>query len=194
MRKMLRYFLMLVMAVCLYVPGVSPAEAAGMIVLPTIYNVDYPEVESTFYDNVVDCFKQQDKYEYIENDAVQAAIDKKTVKGKLPTKEVLVAIAEEANADLVMCMQLDKLSYEPMPIVTKDAMYLMELKGLTVSYDRETNKFKKQKLYIEDELDHGYYVRQNVPLRYWARTVQREMHRVMGNKKFNVQKQTIQKF
>lgn len=194
MRKMLRYFLMLVMAVCLYVPGVSSVEAAGMIVLPTIYNVDYPEVESTFYDNVVDCFKQQDKYEYIENDAVQAIIDKHVTKGQLPTQAALIAIAEEANADLVMCMQLDKLSYEPMPIVTKDAMYLMELKGLTVSYDRQTNKFKKQKLYIEDELDHGYYVRQNVPLRYWARTVQREMHRVMGNKKFNVQKQTIQKF
>lgn len=194
MRKLLRYFLMLVMTMCMYVPGMTSAEAAGMIVLPTIYNVDYPDLESTFYDNVVDCFKQQDKYEYVENDAVQAAIDKNTVKGQLPTKEALIAIAEEANADLVMCMQLDKLSYEPIPIATRDAMYMLELKGFTVSYDRETGKFKKQKLYIEDELDNGYYVRQNVPLRYWARTVQREMHRVMGNKKFHVQKQTIQKF
>lgn len=194
MQKVLRYFLMTVMALCMYMPGMTnSAEAASMVVLPTIYNVEYPELDSTFYDNVIDCFKQQDKYDYVENDAIQAVIDKHTVKGQLPTKEALSAIAEEAGVDLVMCMQLDKLSYTPAGNRIDD-IYLMELKGFTVSYDRETGKFKQQKLYIEDELDDGYYVRQNVPLRYWARTVQHEMHRLTGNKKLNVQKQTIQKF
>lgn len=194
MQKIVRYFLMTVMAICMYLPGMtSSAEAASMVVLPTIYNVEYPELDSTFYDNVIDGFKQQDKYEYVENDAIQAVIDKHTVKGQLPTKEALCAIAEEAGVDLIMCMQLDKLSYAPAGNRIDD-IYLMNLKGTTVSYNRETGKFQQQKLFVEDELDDGYYVRQNVPLRYWARTIQHEMHRLTGNKKLNLKKQTLQKF
>jgi len=193
MQKLVCFIFTTILALFTALPYTSPVQAANMVVLPLINNVDYPEVEATYFDNVVDCFKQQNKYEYVENEAIKAITDKYTVKGQLPTEEALRNIAQEADADLVVCMELNKLSYTPIANY-QDSLYLMDLKGFTVSYNKETNKYDKHKLYIEDELDDGYYVRQNVPLRYWARSIQHEMHRVMQVKGLNIQKQTLQKF
>lgn len=195
MQKLVKYFLMSVMALFMYMPGVTKSvEAANMIVLPVVNNVDYPEIEGTYYDNVLDCFKQQDKYDYLDNDAIQATIDKYVGKGQMPTENALRGIAEECNADLVMCIELNHLSYEPVIPVRVDDIYLMRVEGNVASYNKETNKFVKRKIKVSDELDNGYNIRQNVPLRYWARTIQHEMHRVMNVKGLNIEKQKIQKF
>lgn len=195
MKKVLQYILMTVMmAFAIGTSFANQTEAAEMVVVPVINNTENTEIESTFYDNVLDCVKQQEKYEYIDGDEVSKALEKYTVKGQLPDEQALRSIAEELNADLVVAVELNELSYTKKPFTTAEDFRVMKLLGTTVSFNRETNKFVTRKLREDETLDNGYYARQNVPLRYWARTVQHEMHRVMNFKGLGLQKQKISKF
>ena len=194
MKIILRYFLMTIMAVCLYLPCFSSqAEAANIVVLPVINNVDYPDIESTFYDNVIDTIKHQQKYELIDNDAITAIIDKTVQKGQLPDENAMRDIAQKTGADLVVSVELNKLSLEPINSRSEDTSVLI-LDGKTAYFDTSEDKYKIHRFLTDEELEMGYYTRQNVPLRFWARHIQREMHRVMKVKGLNIQKPRISKF
>lgn len=194
MQKVLRYFLMTVLAFCVYVPGMcSMAEAASVVVLPLISNVDYPDLESTYYDNVIDCVKQQGAYELLDNDAITAIIDESTAKGVLPDEQALKNIANKSGADLVVAFELNKLSLEPIQY-RHDYTCVFSIDGYCSSFDVNENKYKKHRFKYSDELDMGFYTRQNVQLRFWARQVQREMHRVLKDKGLHIEKPKFTKF
>lgn len=191
---MKKFLMMAVMALCMVMPGImSSAAAANIVVLPVINNTTYEGINETFYDNAIDVIKGQTKYFLIDNDAVTTAIDKYTTKGVLPTKEVLMNIAGETDADLVLCIELDTVKLEESYFGKENKADLL-LAGYTVSYDRETGKFFKRTLHETETYDPAMYTRQNYPLRKFARLVQHEMRRVMNVKGFKVEKPHFQKF
>lgn len=195
MKKIYQVFLMTVMALCLAVPVFSTtAEAASIVILPLIDKSECEGATETFYDNAVDCIKDQTKYEMLDNEAVNAAIDKFTVKGTLPDEQALKEIAMAVNADIVMCVQLDTLTKERDFWSKTEELDRVSIFGTSVSYDVETGEFKKQKIYFDEKVDSVPYVRQNMLLRIWSREVRHEMNRVMKVRGMKMQKQRISKF
>lgn len=194
MKKIYQILMMLLMvSFCTVSTFVTKAEAAGIVLLPLINNVEVEDVEAAYYNSSVDSIKDQVKYEMVDNEQVTAAIEKYTVKGQIPNEDALRNIAEAADADLVVCMQLDKLSLDPVPFRTKEELYRLQIEGLAASYDRETNSYKCKKIYKDEEYDILQIVRVNAQLREWSRMVRHEMHRVMQVKGFKADKPRFQK-
>lgn len=195
MKIVLKLFLMFAVIVGSAFPGLlSSAEAANIIVMPLIENSGYAGVEEVFYDNTIAVIKDQTKYNMIENDAVTAAIDKYSKKGILPDENALRNIANEADADLVVCVELNKIDMEELIGFSKEDKVNLEIWGNSVSYNRETDKFNHRKLHDHETYDPAMYVRQNYPLRKFARLLQNDMRRIMKVKGFKVERPQIQKF
>lgn len=195
MKAISKFLLMLAIAFGAACPGLLPtAEAANIVVLPLIDNSGYAGVEEVFYDNTIDCIKDQEKYTMIENDAVTAAIDKYTQKGVLPDEAGLKKLADEADADLVVCIALDKVDLKESYGMGREDKAELTLWGKRVSYNRETDKFETRKLHDYEAYDPAMYVRSNYPLRKFARLLQNDMRRVMKVKGIKVEKPKLQKF
>ncbi len=195
MKTIIKLFLMLAVTLGAAFPGLlSSAEAANIVIMPFIDNSGYAGVEEVFYDNTIYCIKDQDKYTMIENDAVTTALDKYTKKGVLPDENALRNIANEADADLVVCIELNKIAMEESIGFNKEDKVDLEIWGNSVSYNRETDKFNHRKLHDHETYDPAMYVRQNYPLRKFARLLQNDMRRIMKVKGFKVERPQIQKF
>lgn len=190
MKSLSKLLLTAMLAVFSLCGGVGVANAADLVMLPFINNALYEGIETVYYDNYIDCVKEQDIYNIIENEQVTAAIEK--YKNQLPSEEAMRAIAEETQASLVIGFELDKLvNTEDMS--KKEPMDRIELSGKCVVYNMTTGFYKVYKIHHDSQYESGYYTRQNLPLRIWARTVRHEMHRALGDKKFHAQKVTISK-
>lgn len=194
MKKLYQLIVMAVMAISMTIPGFSnTAEAANIVILPLINNVSEEGVDSVYYDNAVNAIKDQTKYEMLDGNEVENAISKYTTKGNLPDVNALRSISEAVDADLVVCVELNKINVESEYGHMEDRDILTIL-GNTVSYNKENNQFKKHKIDVEERYDPAMYIRQNYPLRKWARIIQSEMHSIMNVKKFKVEKPRMAKF
>ena len=112
MKKLLRYLLMTVMALCFSLPCFS-AEAATVALLPLINNVQGDEVATqVFYKEVINAMNAQKGFMMVENNKVTTAINDANVGNNLPNKLVLAKIAQDGNVDIVIAMQLDKIEDE----------------------------------------------------------------------------------
>ena len=192
MKKVLRYLAMSVLAAATMLP-MTTVDAATVAVLPLIDKTAVEGTNEVFCDNYFDVIKDQDKYELVDSEAFNKAVEKHTVKNELPSQEALKKISEEANVDLVIAIELDELSSDRAPSQKEDYQKL-NLKGMTVYYDAETGKFTKHKIWDETVVDEMSIVRENFPLRSWARNVRLEMRRALKIKGFKVQKQVLQRF
>lgn len=176
---------------------VMPAQAANIVVIPIIENSGYAGIEEVYYDNVIEVIKNQSKYTMLENDAVTSAIDKYTVKGALPDEDALRNIANEVEADLIVCVKLDKVVVDEMyggGMGVKEDRVNLTIIGNSISYNRENDKLSLRRLYENETYDPAMYVRQNYPLRKFARLMQNDMRRIMKVKGFKVEKPKLQKF
>ena len=112
MKRIYRYLLMTVLALCLSIPAIA-AEAASVAVLPLINNVEgRTDVSQVYYSGAINAIKAQQGFMMVDNDDLTAVVEKHTTKGVLPDKEALQAIAKEAKVDIVIAMQLDTLDYD----------------------------------------------------------------------------------
>ena len=75
MKKIYRYLLMTVLALCLSIPAIA-AEAASIALLPLINNVKGDELANqVFYKNAIATINAQQGYTIVDNDNLTAVIE-----------------------------------------------------------------------------------------------------------------------
>lgn len=77
MKKVLRYLLMTVMAICFSIPCFGAAEAASVALLPLINNVEGGDelANQVFYKNALAVLNSKKGFVVVENDKLTAVID-----------------------------------------------------------------------------------------------------------------------
>ena len=185
MKKIYRYLLMTVLALCLSIPVIA-AEAASVAVLPLINNVEgRTDVSQVYYSGAINAIKAQQGFMMVDNDDLTAVVEKHTTKGVLPDKEALQAIAKEAKVDIVIAMQLDTLDYDVQR--GKEDMIKLDLQGYCVSYNALDGKFIKHRIFDDTITEETSMARWDWPLEQWGRNVKREVNRCLKIKKISIE-------
>ncbi|MEE1229665.1 MAG: hypothetical protein UHM56_01015, partial [Phascolarctobacterium sp.] len=94
MKKLYRYLLMTVLALCLSIPTIA-AEAASIALLPLINNVQGDEIANqVFYKNAIGAINAQKGFMIVENDVLTAVIDANKNGNQVPSEAQLKKIAK----------------------------------------------------------------------------------------------------
>ena len=135
MKKVLRYLVMTVLAICFTIPCLNAAEAATVALLPLVNNVAGDELANqVYYNNAIKALKSMPGFVIVENNQLNAAIDNAKLDTAGLNKNTLEKIAKEGNVDIVFGMQLDKLGKKPMNRVGERMLKLV-LEGQAVAYN-----------------------------------------------------------
>ncbi len=169
-----------------------PVEAAGVVLLPLVNNTTEEDLDTTYYQKTLDAIKVENKYDLLDGEDVENAIKKFIPAGTLASKENLIKLSEAVNADLIIGIQLNELSYSFIPVRVDDTIK-MNVKGNTVSYNNETGEYKIHKIYDESEYDYGPLARTNIIIQEWGNHVTREMKRAMKVKKVSFERPRLTK-
>ena len=85
MKKLYRYLLMTVLALCLSIPSLA-AEAASIALLPLINNVQGDEIANqVFYKSAIGAINAQKGFMIVENDSLTAVIDSNENGNQVPS-------------------------------------------------------------------------------------------------------------
>ena len=103
MKKVLRYLLMTVMAICFSIPCFGAAEAASVALLPLINNVEGGDelANQVFYKNALAVLNSKKGFVVVENDKLTAVIDAAKVGNKVPSAATLEKIAKDVQLRLL---------------------------------------------------------------------------------------------
>ena len=164
MKKMYRYLLMAVLAICLSIPAFA-AEAASIALLPLINNNQGDEIANQVY------FK--------------SAIDAAKIAGKVPSKAALEKIAKDGNVDIVIAMELDKLDDITLYSSEGNMMQLV-LDGKAVAYYKITGEFYQHRIYDDKQVPEALTTRWDWTHEEWGRNVRAEINRILKVKKIMV--------
>lgn len=185
MFKVLRYFMMAVMAFCFTVPAFSTAEAANVALLPLINNVAGNTTAGQVYaEKALNAIKAQKGFTLVENAKVKAAIKKYFVEGQLPNEGILKKIAEEGGADIVICMELNTLTDEK--LVGQDDVLKLNLRGNTAAYNKITGAYLPNDFHNDAEIEEVFTSRWDWKSEEWGRTVTREVNKALQVKKVSL--------
>ncbi|MDY2637908.1 MAG: hypothetical protein SOV56_08280 [Phascolarctobacterium sp.] len=182
MKKMYRYFLMTVLALCLSIPALA-VEAASIALLPLINNVKGDELASQlFYKSAIGAINAQEGFTIVDNDALTAVIEA-NVKGKnVPDKAALEKIAKDGKVDLVIAVQLDELHDDPV-FPSNERIIKLTMKGNAVAYNAMTGEFYKHQIFSDKEIDETLTSRWDWVHEEWGYAVRGEMNRILKVKK-----------
>ena len=112
MKKIYRYLLLTVLALCLSIPALG-AEAASVALLPLICNVEGDTIASqVYFKNALNSINAQKGFVLVDNDQLTAAIEAAKLGREVPDQATLAKIAKDGKVDLVIAMQLDVLKDE----------------------------------------------------------------------------------
>ena len=185
MKKMYRYLLMAVLALCLSVPAIA-AEAASVVLVPLINNVQGDEIANqVFYRNAINSINAQQGYVIVDNDRVTAIIDANKNGNNVPSEAALKKIAKDANVDIVIAIQLDELHDEPV-FPSVERMVKLTMSGRAVAYNALANKFYQHKIYSDKEMDETLTSRWDWVHEEWGYAVRHEINRILQVKKITV--------
>ena len=185
MKKMYRYLLMAVLALCLSVPAIA-AEAASVVLVPLINNVQGDEIANqVFYRNAINSINAQQGYVIVDNDRVTAIIDANKNGNNVPSEAALKKIAKDANVDIVIAIQLDELHDEPV-FPSVERMVKLTMSGRAVAYNALANKFYQHKIYSDKEMDETLTSRWDWVHEEWGYAVRREINSILQVKKIMV--------
>ena len=139
MRKIYRYLLITILALCLSIPALA-AEAASIALLPLINNVQGDQVANqVFYKSAISAINAQQGFMIVENDKLTAAIEGAKVGNRVPDKATLAKIAKEGKVDIVIAMQLDKL-FDTTIYSSEENKLQLTLDGKAVAYNNVTGE------------------------------------------------------
>lgn len=182
MKKIYRYLLMTVLALCLSIPALA-AEAASVVLIPLINNVQGDEIANQiFYKNAISAINAQQGYVIVDNDHVTAIIEANKNGKNVPTEAALQKIAKDAKVDIVISMQLDELYDEPMT-PSNERMLKLTMRGKAVAYNAMTGKHYKHDIYSDKEIDETLTSRWDWVHEEWGYAVRREINRILQVKK-----------
>lgn len=182
MKKVLRYLVMTVMAICFAIPGINAAEAATVALLPLVNNVQGDELANqVFYKQAMAVLNSKRGFVMVENDKLTAVIEKETAAGTLPSESALQAIAKNGDADIVIAMQLDTLE-DNVIMSSEENKLQLDLQGYAVAYNKLTGEFYKHRIYNDKIVPEAVTARWDWVHEEWGRSVRLEMDRILSGK------------
>lgn len=185
MKKVYRYLLITVLALCLSILAIG-AEAASVALVPLINNVQGDEIANQiFYKNAIGTINAQQGYTIVDNDHVTAIIEANKNGQNVPTEAALKTIAKDAKVDVVIAVQLDKLYDEPV-VPPSERMLKLTMDGNAVAYNALTGKFYKHRIYSDKQIDETLASRWDWVHEEWGYAVRHEMNRILQVKKIVV--------
>ena len=185
MKKVYRYLLITVLALCLSILAIG-AEAASVALVPLINNVQGDEIANQiFYKNAIGTINAQQGYTIVDNDHVTAIIEANKNGQNVPTEAALKTSAKDAKVDVVIAVQLDKLYDEPV-VPPSERMLKLTMDGKAVAYNALTGKFYKHRIYSDKQIDETLASRWDWVHEEWGYAVRHEMNRILQVKKIVV--------
>lgn len=185
MKKIYRYLLMAVLAICLSIPAFA-AEAASIALLPLINNNQGDEIANqVYFKSAINAINAQKGFMLVENDKLTAAIDAAKIAGKVPSKAALEKIAKDGNVDIVIAMELDKLDDITLYSSEGNMMQLV-LDGKAVAYYKITGEFYQHRIYDDKQVPEALTTRWDWTHEEWGRNVRAEINRILKVKKIVV--------
>ena len=186
MKKIYRYLLLTVLALCLSIPALG-AEAASVALLPLICNVEGDSIASqVYFKNALNSINAQKGFVLVDNDQLTAAIEAAKLGKEVPDQATLAQIAKAGKVDLVIAMQLDVLNYESIYSGYDDCLKL-DLQGYAVSYNKLTGEYDKHRIFDDKEIPAALASRWDWTHDEWGRNVKREVNRILKVKKVTVE-------
>ena len=186
MKKIYRYLLLTVLALCLSIPALG-AEAASVALLPLICNVEGDTIASqVYFKNALNSINAQKGFVLVDNDQLTAAIEAAQLGREVPDQATLAKIAKAGNVDLVIAMQLDVLKDEAIYDANDDRLKL-DLQGYAVFYNKLTGEFDKHRIFDDKEIPAALASRWDWTHDEWDRNVKREVNRILKVKKVTVE-------
>lgn len=186
MKKIYRYLLLTLLALCLSIPALG-AEAASVALLPLICNVEGDTVASqVYFKNALNSINAQKGFVLVDNDQLTAAIEAAKLGREVPNKATMAKIAKDGNVDLVIAMQLDVLKDEAIYDANDDRLKL-DLQGYAVSYNKLTGEYVKHRIFDDKEIPAALASRWDWTHEEWGRNVKREVNRILKVKKVTVE-------
>lgn len=185
MKKIYRYLLMTVLALCLSIPALA-AEAATIALVPLINNVQGDEIANQiFYKNAIGNINAQQGYTIVDNDHVTAVIEANKNGNNVPAEAALKKIAKDADVDIVIAVQLDELCDEPV-VPPSERMLKLTMDGKAVAYNALTGEFYKHRIYSDKQIDETLTSRWDWVHEEWGYAVRREINRILQVKRIMV--------
>lgn len=182
MKKVLRYLLMTVMALCFSLPCLS-AEAASVALLPLINNVQGNEgINQIYYKEAINTLKFQKGFVMVENDKLAAAIEAANVGNEVPGEAAMLKIAKDGDVDIVFAIQLDKIEEETI-YSSEENKIKINLLGKAVSYNSLTGETLNRKINHEVLVPEVFSSRWNVSHEEWGKVVRQEIKKALKAKK-----------
>ena len=186
MKKIYRYLLLTVLALCLSIP-VLGAEAASVALLPLINNVAGDTIASqVYFKSALSSINAQQGFVLVDNDQLTAAVEAAQLGNEVPDQATLAQIAKAGNVDLVIAMQLDVLKDEAIYDANDDRLKL-DLQGYAISYNKQTGEFDKHRIFDDKEIPAALASRWDWTHDEWGRNVKREVNRILKVKKVTVE-------
>ena len=170
MKKVLRYLLMTVMAICFSIPCFGAAEAASVALLPLINNVEGGDelASQVFYKNALS----------VLNDKLTAVIDAAKIGNKVPSAATLEKIAKDGDVDIVIAVQLDKLDDKAIDS-SEERRLQIDLQGYAVAYNKLTGKAYEHRIYSDKTIPEALTSRWDWTHEEFGRAVRIEVDRAL---------------
>lgn len=182
MKKVLRYLLMTVMALCISLPCLS-AEAASVALLPLINNVEGDQVANqVFYKNAIAAMNKAKGFVMVENDKLTAAIEAANVGDEVPGEAAMAKIAKDGNVDMVLAIQIDVINDIPMPSSEENKLK-MDIQGYAASYNALTGTYKKERIYNDSIIPEVFSSRWDLVHEEFGREVRKAVTKALKAKK-----------
>jgi autonomous glycyl radical cofactor GrcA len=183
MKKILRYLLMTVMAICFSIPCFGAAEAASVALLPLINNVQGGDelANQVFYKNAMAVLNSKKGFVMVENDKLTAAIDAAKVGAKVPSEAAMAKIAKDGDVDIVIAIELDKLDDKVIDS-SEERKLQLDLQGYAVAYNRLTGKAYQHRIYSDKTIPEALSSRWDWTHEEFGRTVRVEIDRALRAK------------
>ena len=180
MKKVLRYLLMTVMAICFSIPCFGAAEAASVALLPLINNVEGGDelASQVFYKNALSVLNSKKGFVVVENDKLTAVIDAAKIGNKVPSAATLEKIAKDGNVDIVIAVQLDKLDDKALDS-SEERRLQIDLQGYAVAYNKLTGKAYEHRIYSDKTIPEALTSRWDWTHEEFGRAVRIEVDRAL---------------
>ena len=182
MKKVLRYLLMTVLAICFTIPCLNAAEAATVALLPLVNNVAGDELANqVYYKQAINAIKAQSGFVLVENDQLTQAFENAKINTAGIDQKSLEKIAKDGDVDVVFAMQLDKLARKPLNR-TGERVLKLELEGKAFAYNRLNGVYYVHNLKGGKEIDEALTSRWDWAHEEFGRAVRQEISRALRAK------------
>ena len=182
MKKVLRYLLMTVLAICFTIPCLNAAEAATEALLPLVNIVAGDELANqVYYKQAINAIKAQPGFVLVENDQLTQAFENAKINTAGIDQKSLEKIAKEGDVDVVFAMQLDKLGRKPLNR-TGERVLKLEMEGKAFAYNRLNGIYYVHNLKGGKEIDEALTSRWDWAHEEFGRAVRQEISRALHAK------------